>query len=243
MLHRLTAAAAFALAACAIPAQAAGNFAEITVTGQASVTQPPDVATLNATVMTNSDKAQGATSQNQRAYDRLVSAMHALKIPESDIKTDYLNVNFNPRPSPQPQGPNAVEPPPDGTVYGYIVNRGVTVTMHDTKIVGKAVDAAVAAGVTNIGGVSFAAEHTGGAYSQAVQMAVRDARNQADAMAAAARLHVVRIKTMQQGALEQPPQPVPFAPQLKTMASVPTRIPPSDVRVYATVTITYEASP
>ncbi|HEY8298135.1 MAG TPA: SIMPL domain-containing protein [Candidatus Baltobacteraceae bacterium] len=243
-MHRFLAAVTLALLAAATPAFAAGTApSEITVTGQGTVSQPPDLAFLTATIETNDDRAQTATSQNQRDYDAFVTAMKALGIPESDIKTTYLNLNYNRPPEPAPRGSAPmIQPQPYAPVYGYVVNRGVSVTLHDPALAGKAIDAAVGARVSNIGGVSFGAEQTKGAYAQAIRLAVADAQSQAAAMAAAAHLRIVGVKAMQQGNLPQPPAPVAFASNA-AVSRLATRVPSSDVRVYATVTITYEAKP
>ncbi|MDQ2872033.1 MAG: SIMPL domain-containing protein [Candidatus Eremiobacteraeota bacterium] len=244
MIKRFAAVFALSLMVLPIGAQAAQSApAQITVTGQGTVTQTPDLAFLNATIATNDDVAQNATAKNQRAYDALVAAMKKIGVLESDVRTNDINVSFNPRPQPEP-GPNgtAILPPRNNEIYGYIANRGITVTLHKTALAGKALDAAVKAGVTNIGGVSFGASQSQSAYNQATRLAVEDAHRQAQAMASAAGLRIVRIKMMQQGAPAQPPSPVPFAAKM-ALASVDTNLPPNDVRVYSTVTITYEATP
>ncbi len=244
MMKRFVSVLAFSLVALSGSAQAARSApAEITVTGQGTVTQKPDLAFLNATVTTSDAAAQNATAKNQRAYDALVAAMKKLGVAESDVRTDDINVSFNPPPRPEPDSKDVpvIVQPQSSEMYGYIANRGVTVTLHDTALAGKALDAAVRAGVTNIGGVSFGASQSQSAYNQATRLAVDDARRQARAMASAAGLRITGIKTMQQGMLAQSPSPVPFAKV--AMAAVNTRIPPNDVHVYATVTITYEAIP
>lgn len=211
----------------------------ITVTGQGVSNASPDMATETFTIATNADTAAQATSDNNARYDRLAKALAGLGIASSDIRTTSYNVNYTPPPQTQrvPGGPVA---PPVQERYGYFVYRGVTVTLHKLPLVGKAVDAAIAAGVTDIGGVAFGVTDRKGQRDRALQSAVTDARAQAEAMAAAAGLHVKRIRTMQQG-FAQPPVPV----MMKTMAAAapnpPTEIEPSSVETQATVTITYEA--
>jgi uncharacterized protein YggE len=124
--------------------------------------------------------------------------------------------------------------------YGYFVYRGVTVTLHRLPLVGKAIDAAIGAGVTDIGGVAFGVSDRKGQQQQALRAAVADARAQAEAMAAAAGLHITRIRTMQQG-FASPPVPMVREMALPKAAPAPTEIEPSSVETQATVTITYDA--
>jgi uncharacterized protein YggE len=60
-------------------------------------------------------------------------------------------------------------------------------------------------------------------------------------MAAAAGLHVIRVKSMQQGYPEVPAPRVMMAAAIPAPAAPPTNIEPSSVEVTATVTVTYEA--
>jgi uncharacterized protein YggE len=209
----------------------------ITVTAQGRASAAPDMATESFTIATNADAAAAATSDNNARYEGLMSALQSLGIPHGDIRTTFYNVNYSPPPQPAQSG-NLVQPVPQR--YGYFVNRNIQVTLHRLDVVGKAIDAAVASGVTDIGGVNFGVSNTRAQFAQALRSAVTDARRQADAMAAAAGLHVVRVKSMQEGYPEAP------APRMVMQAAMPapappTNIEPSSVEVNATVTITYEA--
>jgi uncharacterized protein YggE len=211
----------------------------ITVSGQGTSTSMPDMATETFTISTNADNAAAATADNNERYERLMSALSSLGIARSDIRTTSYNVNYTPPPQPQPGQQAPV--PPDRERSGYFVYRGITVTLHKLPLVGKAIDAAIGAGVTDIGGVTFGVSNRKAQQVQALRAAVRDARAQADAMAAAAGLHVTRIRTMQQGFASAP------VPMMRTIAgearaaAPPTQIEPSSIETEATVTITYDA--
>ncbi len=211
----------------------------ITVSAQGRASAMPDMATESFTIATNADSAAAATSDNNARYERLMSSLQSLGIARGDISTMYYNLSFSPPPQAQPQsGP--VQPAPER--YGYFVSRSIQVTLHHLDAVGKAIDTAVASGVTDIGGVSFGVSNNRAQYARALRSAVSDARAQADAMAAAAGLHVVRVKSMQQGYAEVPTPRVMMAAQMPAPAPMPpTQIEPSNVEVTASVTVTYEA--
>lgn len=211
----------------------------ITVTGQGTSTAMPDMATETFTIATNADNAARATSDNNERYNRLLKALESIGIAHNDIRTTSYNVNYTPPPPPQPQAGPAV--PPVRERSGYFVYRGITVTLHELSSVGKAIDAAIGAGVTDIGGVSYGVSNRKSQQQNALRAAVTDARTQAEAMAAAAGVHITRIRTMQQG-FGAPPVPL-----MRTMAAPvaapapPTEIEPGSIETQATVTITYEA--
>lgn len=209
----------------------------ITVTAQGRATAAPDMATENFTIATNAESAAAATSDNNTRYDRLVRALESLGIAHADIRTTFYNLSYTPPPQPRAGVPR----PPVAERYGYFVNRSITVTLHRLDLVGKAIDTAVASGVTDIGGVSYGVTNNRDQIARALRSAVLDSRTRAEAMAAAAGLHVVRVKSMQQGFAEAPFPRVMMAAPIPAGTPAPTTIEPSDVEVTASVTVTYEA--
>ncbi len=209
----------------------------ITVTGQGASTAMPDMATETFTISTNADSAARATADNNERYNRLLNALESLGIAHSDIRTTSYNVNYTPPPTPQA----GVPLPPFRERSGYFVYRGITVTLHQLPLVGKAIDAAIGAGVTDIGGVAYGVSDRKGQQQRALRAAVTDARSQAEAMAAAAGVHITRIRTMQQGYAAPIPLVRAMAVPAPVAAPPPTQIEPSSIETQATVTITYDA--
>jgi len=209
----------------------------ITVSAQGRASAAPDVANESFTISTNANTAAAAASSNNARYDRLMRALESLGIAHNDIRTTYYNLNYTPPPQPQPGAPV----PPVRERYGYFVSRNISVTLHRLDLVGKAIDTAVASGVTDIGGVSFGLNDNHAQLAQALRAAVSDTRAQAQAMATAAGLHIVRVKSMQQGYAEGPSPGVMMAAPMPAPAAAPTTIEPSNIDVTAIVTVTYEA--
>jgi len=234
-LAALAAASLFAPAA-AVAAPAA---TQIVVTGQGSSTAMPDMATENFTVSTNAGRAADAAGDNNARYERLTKALEALGVASGDIRTTSYNVSYTPPAPPQPAQPGNIVPAPERS--GYFVYRGVAVTLHRLALVGKAIDAAIAAGVTDIGGVNFGIADRKAQQAQALRNAVRDARAQGEAMAAAAGLHIVRVRSMQQGFASMPVPMARMAADMGPAPAPPTQIEPGSVETQASVTITYDA--
>jgi uncharacterized protein YggE len=225
-------ACALLVAALAAPA-AAATPSQITVTAEGRSSTMPDMATANFAISTFAPAAASATSDNNARYTRLLDALTKLGIAKSDVRTTSFSLNYNPPPKPP-------DVPQQGARYGYQVMRGVSVTVHQLALVGKTVDAAVAAGVTDVNGVAFDTSDTRGQFAQALRDGIAQARAHAEAMAAAAGLHIVRVKSIQEGVLSRP-LPVMQEAVFRAAPAAPTQIEPSAVETRATVTVTYEA--
>lgn len=205
----------------------------ITVTGHGQASANPDMATETFTVATNAATAVKAASENASRYTTLLERLHALGIAPADIRTASYSMYYTP-----PAPANVPNPNPQPT--GYFVNRQETVTIHNLSWAGRAVDAAIGAGVAGVDGISFGVSDTRSLYGRALTSAVADARSQASAMAQAAGLHIVRIHRMDQGT---PPVrfPAPVAMMRTAEVAPPTQIEPSSVSQGADVTVVYEA--
>jgi Protein of unknown function (DUF541) len=148
-MNRLTFAflVAVVVMTAAAPAQTVAP-TEISVSGSGSVTLPPNVANVSASVTTNAANAGEAVGQNNAIYDRIVAALAKLGIARADVTLAAYNVNYNPRPQGSPQ---------PGETYGYTVARDFSVKVRDIAKAGSVVDACTGAGATSIGGVAFGA--------------------------------------------------------------------------------------
>lgn len=220
------------VAMLAAPA-AAASLSQITVTAEGQASTMPDMAQAAFTISTGASNAAAATSDNNARYDRMLHALSALGIAKADVRTTSFNLNYNPPPKPP-------DVPQQGQRYGYTVYRGISVTVHELTLVGKVVDAAVGAGITDVNGVSFDTSRKSAQFAAALGDAVRQARSHAEAIAAAAGLRIVRVKVLEEGA---PSRVVPLmqAAVFKAAPPAPTEIEPSAVETRATITVTYEA--
>jgi hypothetical protein len=204
--------------------------ATITVTGQGSVSRIPDLATVGATIVTNDDNAARALSENNRRYSALLAKLASTGIAAGDVTSTSIASYFNPRP------PSAVEA---GQLYGFVVTRNVEIRVAALTQTGAAVDAATAAGATQINGVTYGFRDRRAVERAALAAAVADAYAQAQAVASAAHVQIVRVLRI--GNEPAPERIVPLAMSMarKAEAPVPTSITPGDLDVLSTVSVTY----
>jgi uncharacterized protein YggE len=239
MKHRIFAAlAAIVLAAgsgAAASAQTTARYqkaATLTVTGEATVTRAPDRATISLRIETNNDDAASATSANSTIATALQKRLAALNIPASAISTAGYALNYTPRP-PKPD-------PASNQRFGYTVERTIEVSIDNVDGAGAVVDAGVAAGVTNVNGVTFSLRDQRAAIRSAQTAALDDAVAQARSLAAAANVRLVRILAIAPSGGSGPVRPLG---RLVMSAAVPTILDPGNTSVTANVTIQYEISP
>ncbi|MGC2131453.1 MAG: SIMPL domain-containing protein [Candidatus Aquilonibacter sp.] len=233
-MNRTLALLAFLLISTSVAASAATVVTHITVTGEGTVALVPDQATIRASVITNSDSAENAVSQNNTIYAHLVDAAVAAGVMRDAITLAYYNISYNPRPKLAPG-----EVAPTGQ-FGYVVSRSFDVKVRNAGKAGTVVDALTKAGVTNVENVSFGVADPSRALASATSKAMADARTKADEIARAAGLHVVGIDQISYGGAIRPP-----APMMRTMAmaSAPTVFDSGNVNVTADLTVVFLAQP
>ncbi|HET6276960.1 MAG TPA: SIMPL domain-containing protein [Candidatus Cybelea sp.] len=224
--------AAFAIVTAAAAAAQPGT-TEIAATGTGSITMAPDMATVDAGVETNAANANDAISRNNAMYERVIAALERLGIARAEITLAYYNVNYNP--------PPRTAQPNSGERYGYTVSRNFTVKVREIGKAGAVSDACTTAGATAINGVSFGLADSAGARASATVKAVADARTNAEALAQAAGLRIVAIKSMELGG-SGPPGPVPMM-RMAAAPNPPTQFDQSNVNVTVSVGVVFLAEP
>jgi uncharacterized protein YggE len=205
--------------------------ATIAVTGQGSVSRAPDLATVAATIVTSDDNATRALSENNRRYAALLAKLGTLGIAASDITSTSLQSYFNPRPKNEAQG---------GAPFGFVVTRNVAVNVAAMTQTGAVIDAATAAGATQINGVSYGFRDRRAVERAALAAAVADAYAQAQAIATAAHVQIVRVLRIgnESGPLRMP-APLAMSMARTAEAAVPTTVNPTDLDVTSTISVTY----
>jgi len=178
MKHR-TALAAAALAGALLTAPALAQVippAAISVTGEATVSVPPDLAEINGGVTSEAKTAREASEANNAAMGKVLQALKGAGIEEKDIQTARLSLQ--PQSAPNRSGPSAIA--------GYRASNRVTIRVRDVTKVANAIDTLVGAGANEIGGINFVVSQASKLLDEARERAVADARRKAEIYAKAA---------------------------------------------------------
>jgi uncharacterized protein len=171
------AAAIGAGALLAAPALAQTDFPPaITVSGEATISVPPDLAQVEAGVTSDGKTAREASEANNVTMGKVLLALKAAGIDAKDIQTSRLSLQ--PQSAPNRSTPNAI--------VGYRASNQVTVRLHDVTRVASTIDLLVGAGANDIGGINFMVSQASKLLDDAREQAVADARRKADIYAKAA---------------------------------------------------------
>jgi len=149
---------------------------QIAVSSRAEVKVNPDRANIQISVQTRGETAASAAAENARKQKAVMDGLRALGIDAKDISTAGYNVYPEQR----------YEPNKEPVVVGYNVTNTLSVELKTISMVGQAIDVALAKGANMINSLQFYASNTEAARQEAIAMAVRKARADADAAARAA---------------------------------------------------------
>jgi uncharacterized protein len=176
--HRAVLAAAVAAATVvAAPARAQTvPPAAISVTGEATVSVPPDLAMIDGGVTSEAKTAREASNANNAAMAKVFVALKGAGIEEKDLQTSQLSL--------QPQRPPNYSGA--GAITGYRASNRVTIRLHDVTKVASVIDTLVGAGANDIGGINFMVSQASRLLDEAREKAVADARRKAEIYARAA---------------------------------------------------------
>ncbi|WP_238122810.1 MULTISPECIES: SIMPL domain-containing protein [unclassified Xanthobacter] len=227
------AALAFAVLSLSAPAAVA---ATITVVGEARVAAEPDSALVSSGVVTQGKTAADALAANSKAVSALIEALKGAGVAPRDLATS----NFSLQPQYAMPQPNSREAP---RLVGFEVTNSVRVKVAQLDQLGKLLDQMVQAGANQTSGLVFTLSDRAQLEQQARTAAVKDAMAQAEAVAAAAGLKLVRIVSVTPESNSSVPMlraPMMMKAEAARMA-VPVEA--GEVEVQARATLVYDAEP
>ena len=150
--------------------------AAISVSGEATVSVPPDLALVEGGVTSEAKTAREASDANNAAMGKVLQALKGAGIEEKDVQTSRLSL--------QPQSaPNRTGPP---AISGYRASNRVTIRVRDVTKVANVIDTLVGADANEIGGINFVVSQASKLLDEARERAVADARRKAEIYAMAA---------------------------------------------------------
>ncbi|MBK9927201.1 MAG: SIMPL domain-containing protein [Anaerolineales bacterium] len=156
----------------------------IQVSGVAVVNVTPDRALIKLGVQSNGKSAKEAQTKNSATISQVVKALKALGIDSKDIATDWYTIE------------PLYEDYDSLNIKGYRIYNIVEVTMRDASKANDAIVAAFQAGANQVVDVQFYTSELRKYRDQARDMAMKAAREKADALSTAAGTGVSCILTI-----------------------------------------------
>ena len=207
------------------------EISKLTVSGTGEATADADIVTIVLGVETRDESAAAAVAENGRMMADAIEALKAAGVPEDEIKTSRFSIY-------------PTRDWIDGRLSDKVifeVNNQVTFTLDlaDEMDIGVLIDGAVGAGANTVESVTFALRDPKPVQEEALVVAVVDAMGKAGVISQAAGVVLGRVLSISEGGYS----PVPMAESRALFAAdagAMTPIVPGDVKVTATVTITYE---
>ena len=217
--------------AAAQPAAAAPALSSIRVSGDARVSAKPDRVQIDLGVQTQAQQSQEAASANARQLDATLAAVRKAAGPTAQLKTVSYSLN------PNYQYHSGAEP----TIVGYTALNVVQVQLDDLARIGDVIDAATHAGANR---VQFTLKDQDAVRAEALREAATRARAEAEVLAQALNLKILRVLTVE----ESSPGIVPVRTHLamaraSASAEVATPVEAGTLDVSAVVTLTVEVGP
>jgi uncharacterized protein YggE len=228
--------AALAALAAPVQAQSPGPLAlaeGIVIRTEGEVRVKPDLATIQAGIVSEGKTAAEALAKNTPALAKLVEAVKAAGIAGGDVRTSQ--VMLIPRmtqpsasSSPQPRAPK---------IDGYEARTGLTVIVRDVTKAGPLIDALAAAGANEMSGIMFGLANEDTAKDAARQKAAEAARARASLYAEKLGVKVGELVSIVEAEAESPSRPMGEmrAYRMAAAGGAPMAVEPGEITVSATL--------
>ena len=207
----------------------------ITVVGVGREQGTPDVARIEFAVEQTAPTAQAASQAAAKSATQLVEALRKQLGEDGKVQTAGYQLNPVYRQDNDRQPPDRPRRP---EIVGYTATNQLQTETRSVDGVGALIDIAVTAGAARIGDVSFSLRDPGPARNRAYKSAGADAAGQANAIAEALQVRIVRVL---EATTESGNVPVFYKRTTTAMAadSVQTPIEPGEVTTEVHLRVTY----
>lgn len=163
----------------------------ITVTGEATVSAAPDMATVSLGVTTQDNSAAGAMKSNAAALTAVMARLKSAGIADRDLQTSNLQLGPN---WTQTDGNSAPQ------IAGYTASNMLSVRVRDMAILGAVLDAVITDGANTLNGISFEHSNPQPLADAARTAAVADAMAKARLLTQAAGVQLGQVTEISENA-------------------------------------------
>ncbi|KFC70912.1 Periplasmic immunogenic protein [Bosea sp. LC85] len=213
----------------------------IVIRTEGEVRVRPDIAILQAGIVSEGKTAAEALAQNTPALARLVEAVKAAGIAPGDLMTSQ--VSLMPRMTQPPVSPGP-KPPRAATIDGYEARTGLTVTVRDLAKAGPLIDALAKAGANEMSGISFGLADESKAKDTARLKAAEVARARAELHATALGVKVGELVSIVEAEAEVPGRGAGDVRAFRMAAgAAPISIEPGEITVTSSLRTVWRIAP
>lgn len=142
----------------------------IITVGEGIIETVPDVAYVNIGVVSEGKDLSKVQEENALKMNNIMNKLKELNVKEKHIKTTNYNIYPN---------YNWEDRTGEGRIVGYTVNNTLTVTVENINKTDNLLDKVVKSGSNNINGISFGIKDSSKIYNQALELAIKNAKEKA----------------------------------------------------------------
>ncbi|MWV29382.1 SIMPL domain-containing protein [Aurantiacibacter rhizosphaerae] len=233
MIRPILPVAAVALMASPAAAEVAieSNGPVVVLSVNESVSADPDIANLSAGVTTSARTAVEAMRMNAQQMRSVVAQIEALGIAKDDIQTSGVSLSAQYDYDQQRQ---------EQVFRGYRVSNTVNIVSRDIQRTGEILDALVAAGATDLGGIGWGLDDPAPVIEQARQAAFATAMQRARNYAQLSGYSDVRLLEISENVTSNRPMPMLRQVASFEAAADSTPVRPGQVETGITVNFSFE---
>ena len=210
----------------------------ITVSSSGTVEREPEQGVVLLAVESESPNAKAAAEANATKMSQLVAALRRTGVADRNIRT----LSYELRPEYAQQINRETREPP--RIAGYRAINMVQIVVDTVTRMGGIIDVAIASGANRVDNISFRLRDQHAAHVEAVAIAMRNARREAEAVAQAAGERLGPALNIHTGGYAPPPPP-PMPMYRRDMAmeqamAAPTPVEGGTLSVVANVTVVFK---
>lgn len=199
----------------------------IEVSGEGTVSAPPDRAVIDLGVITEKPSLSDAQRDNAASITNIVHSLVQLGIPKEQIQTVTYRVDIQ---------YNYVEG--KQILRGYQVTHMLQITLEQINQTGLVVDTAVNHGANSVSGIRFSIANPDMYYNRSLALAVKNAEAKAMTIARTigATLITLPVKVQEEARSREP---IPYQASLMAQSAPATPILPGELKITAAIRAAY----
>ncbi len=219
---------ALGLVAVAITPSTQGQYDHLQVTGTSTLKESPDQATIFLNIETRKDTALLSQEEASRILDQVIKTLEREGIPLDKIQTEMFSMY------PEYHYPRDGEP----VLLGYRTVYGLKVVTTDLEKIGNVIDSSIRAGANRVRNIEFGLSDSKmeEAKIEVIKDAVNNAYIKANSMAEVGNFKLGKISHISESSYNI----IPYSRGLETIMEDSAIIPPADVEIKASVSVTYK---
>lgn len=214
------------------------NLPKINVRGEASIFKPADQMEISLGVVTSAENSSQALNENNQRMHQIIANLQTLGLDESDYQTGRFQINpIYQRP------PKRHEEEPQTKISHYEVTNTIQIKTQKIDFADRIIITAVQGGANQVEQVNFNLNNPQAYRAEVIKLATENALSDANALANAAGVRLVRVLNLSMDYWQNFPRPYMLAKSEGYGAAADAHqdvMEPGKTEIHATVNVTLE---